>query len=709
MLCLFFLIVFLEKAWALEEGISENPVKIEADSIDYDKETETYQARGNVIIDFSGGTLMADTIILKKPTNEVFAIDRVKLITDSDILEGDEVIYNIKWKTGTVYNGKMFFAKNHLYLWGDTIEKKEDAHYHVQNARATSCDGDLPDWQFAGSELDVKIDGYGTLTHGKFLVKGIPIFYTPFFIFPAKTTRQSGFLLPHFAYSRDINGFDVEIPFYWAISENMDATFYQRYMDKRGFKEGLEYRYAVIGTTFGLFYGDYMNDVKQVKETADNFSRNWQSEHKRWSLYLNHETAYSSGFYIRTDIRKVSDKWYFKDFSSQNYYLDHYSTNEDQHFKRVSFWGNESLQALDSTVRLVQNGGSYHLSALARYTDDFASISNDGTLQKYPEIKLATIKQSVLCTPLNFDFNTTYDYYYRRQGQKGHLYDIGPVFSLPVDLKNMFQLTPKIGLRETFWDRDDRDSTIDSLHGNRQVFNGEMSLSTEMYRVFQINGKIIEKMKHGIKPELIYTYIPDVDQRECPDFVEKIESKNALAYALTNTLLARVKEKNGKFSYVEFFRLKLGQDYDIRERRREVNDADRARRPFGDVFMEFDLMPVQYFSFFSRQRFNMNSGAWKQNNYDLVINDPRGDLATLGYRYTQDAVEEINLFLKAVITSRLDATFTFRRNELDQKTLERTYAFNYHKQCWKLEFGLTDTEDDRRFILNFSLSGFGQE
>ena len=57
--------------------------------------------------------------------------------------------------------------------------------------------------------------------------------------FPAKTTRQSGFLFPMFSLSSERNGLDVELPFFWAISENTDATLYQRYLEKRGFKEGV--------------------------------------------------------------------------------------------------------------------------------------------------------------------------------------------------------------------------------------------------------------------------------------------------------------------------------------------------------------------------------------------------------------------------------------------------------------------------------------
>ena len=51
-------------------------------------------------------------------------------------------------------------------------------------------------------------------------------------------------------------------------------------MDKRGFKEGVEFRYFISSNSFGTFYGDFMNDAWRVNETVGNVSRDWQSDHK---------------------------------------------------------------------------------------------------------------------------------------------------------------------------------------------------------------------------------------------------------------------------------------------------------------------------------------------------------------------------------------------------------------------------------------------
>ncbi|MDO8785535.1 MAG: LPS assembly protein LptD [Syntrophales bacterium] len=696
-------------SFAKEGNISKGPVNIEADSIAYNRAEDTYRAEGNVFIKFSGGVITADSVVLNKAANNALAQGHVMMKSEGDILEGERVIFDIATKKGVVYRGKVFMEKNHFYLGGEKIEKKSETTYNIKEATVTTCDGDAPDWQLTARELDVTVDGYGTLKHGKFLVKGFPLLYIPYLIFPAKTTRQSGFLFPRIAYSLDRHGLDIELPFYWAISESADATFYQRYMEKRGWKEGVEFRYFIGDDSWGTFYGDFLNDVKQTAETSGDISRNWPSDQKRWSFYLNHETTFSKGFYLRTDIAKVSDNWYFKDFSSSNYYLDHYSNNEESYFKKISFFANESLGSLDSTARLVKDWQLYNLTGLVSYTDDFRSASNEATLQKYPEIRLTGIKQPFFDTPLNFELAASYDYYYRTEGQKGHLYDIKPAISLPVNLGGYLQLTPEMAVKETFWDQDGGAAANDNKNGDLKVWNAGVSLTTEFHRIFDVSGETMEKIRHSVKSELTYAYAAVISQdNNRPDFVTEIAGENNLAYALINTLTARVKGKDGQISYRELLRLKLAQTYDIEEARRDVADQGMGRIPFSDLEVELDCVPSEYFSFRGRNRFSVNSGEWKQTNYDLYLNDWRGDTVTFGYRYTQNSLEETNFSLKAPLTGAMDVTYVMRKNLLDGEYLERTYGFNYHKQCWNVALSYSDGENDRRFMISFSLYGLGR-
>ena len=697
--------------------VSPGSVTIEAESISYDQETDTYNASRHVVITYDGGVLTADDVLLNKTKNEALATGNVILKSKNDILEGNRVDFDIETKTGVAYQGKVFFAQNHFYLSGDKIEKRGESTYHIDRAKATTCDGDAPDWQLAGNDLDVTVEGYGTLKHMKFMTNGMPILYMPCLIFPAKTKRQSGFLFPYFAYSNKL-GWDMELPFFWAISDSMDATFYQRYMDMRGFKEGVELRYFTSRDNFGTFYGDFLNDSVRINETIGDVTRNWQSDQQRWSVYLNHQTNFDPTFSFRADIRKVSDSWYFRDFSSHNYYLDNYSQTEDQRFKKVPFLGNDSLTYLESTARLTKNWPLYSLTVLGSYTDNFATQSNDATLQKYPEITLIGIKRPLFGTPLNLEFSTSYDYYYRTTGQRGHLYDIRPYLTLPLNLWGYGQLTPQFGVQETLWQRDDNQETPGAeKQGNRGIYTAALGLRTEIHRIFDVNSGPVQKIRHGIVPEVTYTYVPDVYQDNAPDFVGRIGGQSTLSYSLTNSFIAKMTGQDGKPSYREFLRVKLYQTYDIKEATRDVSATGGAPRiPFSDVGLEVDFLPFQYLSFLARNTYSVYNNNLTLANYDLTLHDSRGDSATLTYRYTQNAIEELDFSLKAVVTKTVDLNYLQQRDQLNQRDVQKTFSLKYHKQCWNVEIGYsekvnitaTGNQYDKSLMVVFSLYGLGK-
>ncbi len=439
-------------------------------------------------------------------------------------------------------------------------------------------------------------------------------------------------------------------------------------------------------------------------------SRDWQEDQKRWSFYLNHETTFASGFNLRTDIHRVSDPWYFHDFSSYNYYLNNYSQTGDKPFQRISFLGDESLGSLNSTVRLTKDWSVYNLSALASYTDDFSSPTNDGTLQVYPVVSVTGFRQPLFGSPLQLEFGASYVNFYRREGQKGQLWELNPTMYLPVRLGPYLQATPWVGFRGSIWDRTDSEADTEDRYVTREIFPVGGTFSSEISRVFTVGSGIggVEKIRHSIRPEIYYTYIPEVLQENLPNFVGGIGAQNILTWALTNTIVSRTKGTDGKANYHQLMRLLLAQTYNIRESRRELTDPETdKRRPFGDLILELDLSPIQYFSFAARNLYNPNTYKWTQTNYDVTLLDNRGDFASVGYRYTQDSLREINLYLKASVTSSIDAVYIFRRNLLDNKTIESTYGIKYRRQCWLFEVNVTSGEYDQTVMGYISLTGLG--
>jgi LPS-assembly protein len=383
---------------------------------------------------------------------------------------------------------------------------------------------------------------------------------------------------------------------------------------------------------------------------------------------------------------------------------------------------------------------NYTLAARVSYTDNFATLDNSGTLQQYPEIIFTSIKRQFFSTPLYHEFTGTYDYFYRGEGQKGHYVNLAPAISLPFNLYNYAKITPQVTLHETYWNREDQQTTSENRSGTRTIYNAGLAMSSQISRVFSVNIQNWEKIRHEIKPEILYSYIPNIRQDNFPNYFPVISSfmdvfaaqglglveQNAVAWSLTNTVTARVKDKTGAKSYLELFRLKLLQVYDINEAKKNTDGSTPERRPFSDIGMELDLRPHPYFSFAARNKYSPYSG-WKETNYDLSIRDWRGDTLTLGYRYTQNSIKEINLDLKAVITEHLSGKFVARldgfnnqavtdatgrsttefNKMFDKKIVENTVGLIYQEQCWGVGVDYTRTYNDKVIMVKISLAGLG--
>ena len=205
------------------------------DEIHYDDTINQYIAKGNVTITKQDKNLSADYVRFDQKYMKAFANGHVIMTAGQDILTGSRMEMDLNAETGTVYNGSIFLQENHFYIKGDTLKKIGKDSYTADKASITSCDGDRPAWKITGRNLKITIEGYGFVKHSALWVRNVPVLYSPFLFFPVKLKRQSGLLAPQFGYS-DRKGTEYIQPFYWAINQSSDATFYVDYMADRGGK-----------------------------------------------------------------------------------------------------------------------------------------------------------------------------------------------------------------------------------------------------------------------------------------------------------------------------------------------------------------------------------------------------------------------------------------------------------------------------------------
>ena len=708
------------------------PWHIVADEMNYDDKAKVYIGRGNVNITKKDKNLNADYVRFNQNTMKVFARGHVVMTVGENIITGTSMDMNLNSETGTIFNGTVFIDENHFYIKGDKIEKVGKDSYAADKASVSTCDGDQPAWKITGRNLKVTVEGYGTVKHAALWAKKVPVLYTPFLVFPVKQKRQTGLLAPQVGYS-DRKGGEYVQPLFWAINESSDATFYAHYMSRRGEKLGAEYRYVLDEQSKGTLMVDFLDD-RQVDDGSPG-SEKWgyagdgvlRPNSDRYWFRMKQDQALSHGFFARLDIDYLSDQDYLHEFK------DGYTgfTETDEYF--VKEFG-RGFDAYDDPVRLNRfnvnrNWPLYSLNAELRWYDDIIKRrqeETDTTLQRLPVITFNGSKQNISTSPFYFDLASEYTYFYSEDGPRNHRMDIYPRLYLPYSFRGYFTIEPSVGLRETVWHFDKEEySSSDKKTLTREMYDIKVDLLSEVYHVFDIEGKRVERIKHTVRPQIIYDYIPEKDQSELPslDGTDRIARTNLITYSLTNTLTSKSKKNTREnkghpsdkpvndnsyeppmHNYNEFLRFKLEQNYDINKEKEDDPE------PFSPIHGELELYPVRYFSIKADADWSHYDSNFRSRNVAATFWDMRRNNLSVDYRYQRDTSETLYTNLGVKISDRLSIRGEYERNIFDSKDLKYGFGFLYETQCWSFDFNLTKEGDDLgvKFMIRlFGIGGIG--
>jgi len=734
----------------------ETPWHIAADEIRYDEKDDLYYAEGSVVITKDEKRITADSVRFNYKAMQARAVGNVIITTGADILSGREVDLDLKAETGTVYEGTLFLEENHFYIRGDKIQKTGESTYTAENVSISTCDGESPDWKITGRKLQVAIEGYGSVTHAALWAKKLPVLYSPYLIFPAKLKRQSGFLPPQTGIS-DRKGFEYVQPYFWAISDSSDATFYFHHMEERGEKIGTEYRYILKDLSKGTVMFDGLEDRKMddgsFAGTDQSASRKWGYEDDailrpnadRYWFRMKHDQNLPYNFTAKIDLDVVSDQDYLTEFKSG--YMGFEDTNEyfiDTYGRGLDDYNDQTRL---NRLNLNRLWSSFSLNADARWTDDVIKRrweETDNTLQELPYINFSGLKQPVLTGPFFFDLDTSYTHFYREYGTKGHRTDIYPRFYLPYKFKSYFTFEPSAGLRNTSWyiSEDESSAVIEDRAFNRNLYDFRLDLTSNMFNIFDIASARIDRIKHNVRPQIVYDYTPSLNQDDYPRFdsIDRIPAKNLITYSITNLFTSRARpsaapspepaenrsrseasvtesdagsiepEDGGSvtaddmppFKYHQFSRLKLQQSYDINK----ANDHDPE--PFSPISAEFDWVPGRYFSLRADAEWSRYESEFLTHNVAAGFSDFRNDRLFIEHRYNHGQSETVYADIRVNLVHNFSVYGDYERNIFDGRKIKSSLGMIYDSQCWALNVRYSDEETDRKFEFIITLHGLGE-
>ena len=688
----------------------ESPWQVTARSLSYSAEEGVYVAEGDVVITKADQSLYAQKAIYNVKTGIAKVSGDVRLEAGGDIFQGEQGFFDLKNKTGRIENGSLFIGENHYYISGKVMEKLAEDTYLIKDCLLTTCDGENPVWSITGSEVRVTIEGYGKVKDAAFRVRGVPFIYVPYMIFPAKTQRQTGLLPPRLGYS-DRKGMDMEVPFFWAISDQTDATFYERFMSERGYMQGLEFRYVANEDSKGNFLFDILSDRKEEKNMNDpddvQLSPFARTNSTRYWFRGRLDQDLTSRLEARLDADFVSDQDYLREFEGGLFGLKARPDLAEESRRPVEETHSPTRR---SGLRLSHDGEAYSLQALASYHQRPENPSQDQTAQPLAGLNFNLLPEQIMNFPMFFTLGSDYDYVWRDVGQKGHRVSLNPELRFPLWLGRYMEFEPYFRYTYNAQWFDENQQNLD--HYYRRAYEAGARVATSAERIYDVNFRNAKRLKHKVSPVLSYRHRVHQDENKVSPWFEPIDEKgkiNQVTLSIENFLDARLESKKGEVTYRQWAFLNLSQSYDIEESRHK--EPETKDKPFEPLTALLILRPFQHIDLYSEAK-------WDHYDHKITFADlsldvsversgQRKDTFKVDYQYEKDGQKSLNFWLGVNLAHGFSVGSSLERDLGMAHTISNSYWLDYQNQCWGVRFGAERQDEDTNVIVLFRLLGLG--
>lgn len=739
------------------------PWKIYADSLVSVNDGVVIEGRGNILLVRGEDYLKADFARLYTNTQWILLQGNVYAKLGADEVEAAEAEFDLTNSTGWLKDAKLFLAGPHMYFKSNEIYKKGESRYSLVKATATTCDGDVPLWKIDAKEADLEVDSYAHFYDVVFNVKEHGVLYTPYFVAPTKTTRQSGLLLPNYGYS-STQGYYYTQPYFHVIDQSRDLTVYGTVLTEKGFMPSLEYRSHTkenekMWAMFDFLYDD-TRVMHEGQDEVDKHDGNIRTNRARyWLRAMGNGDVFESDWRYKYNLDYVSDQNFIREFSNRMTGFDYTKEKSYQMFGRNFTEADENRITQGFAYR---NFEKFYLTAGMKYTQD-PSFGNgnqrrkyDTTVQHLPELGLYWNRDRFAENlPIEWNMQTSAGYYYRRSGTKGAKAEIYPELVFPVSVGFLRGEVAGRGRGTMYTGISSNNTSLLTDRGERQRQGSDTrfipefrtSFYTQAERVWQFGEKNapvaanvgereIVALKHRIQPRISYEWIDKVDQEDKPFFTleDRIQEQNNLIFRLDNILTTKysstVQQKDGiknVTSYLDLIRLQLSTGYDFKEDNRTKHSQEYERRPWHDFRTRLVFTPRKWISFNGDTFYSFYDH--KLNRVDIgttLFHETYGSFSTSysqrepNYNYRKfvdyDNIDDIIPSQRInVITNTLHFKaspqlqfYLMDRMNLDTgDNYERALGVGYRHQCLYLYTEYNKDPIEERISLNIEFLGLG--
>ncbi|MBW2163035.1 MAG: LPS-assembly protein LptD [Deltaproteobacteria bacterium] len=678
------------------------PWRIEALQLTYFHSSDVILGEGAVQVRRGNLKVCADRIIYDRRNAMVRANGNVVIYLDMDVLKGTEGELDLSTSTGTVENADLFLQRNNIHLLAKQIWKTGPEEYQAKNATISTCPLPKQAWNFKCRDLKLTTGGMAFAKSNFFNIRDIPVLYSPWVVLPINKYRKTGLLLPYFSTSKR-NGAELNVPFFWAINDSMDATFYQHSMSKRGWMEGVEFRHVFSPEDKGILRYNFLVDT--LEDEDFNNDEDTRGNERRWWLRAKADQHLPWDFEAKVDVDLISDRDYLLEFDQGPMGYD----KTDNIFRKT--FGRSLSDETDlirpSTLQITKLAQDIFFGGEGRYNDNQEG-KQDSTVQTYPRLVLHGFRKPLFNSLFYYDWATSYIHYWREADIREQRLHMEPSISLPLNLYNLADLILSGTIEETMYEVSGNDSEQHpDSHSNRLLYNLNADLSTTFGRTYYLSDE--KTMRHNIRPGLTYQYRPSENQDDLPDIdiLDRLEPTNRITLSLLSFLSSKTPLGNNRFAYTDVARFSLKQSYDTNENNRDLPGEEDPGH-FSDIYAELDFKPFPNLFMRYDTSYNVYGKGFTKYNFLGRLSNSAEDRLDLEYRYNCLAhINELNLEIYTALSPSWYGMYRLKGNLSESSGVESVYGLRYQSTCWALEGKLKKDEDETRFTFHLELLGIG--
>ena len=566
------------KAYQKLQSSGQAPFNISARDIKYDQDNNRVIGDGGIVINYSSLVIEATRGVVDLSSNEAEVSGDVRMSDLGSSIVGDTARFDLDLGTGIIQNADLNFADGGYQIDAKTVERRTGDSYSLTDATFTTCacpeGNEVCPWRISAANAQITRNGYGRAEDAFFEILNVPVMYTPYFIFPAKTDRQTGFLNPTIGQSSQ-NGFELFLPFFWNISPSADMTISP--LVQTNVRVGVNTQFRSIFSKTSSIDSDFLyldelwrdgedlgTNTSGISDPTIHQDRFGGYMFQKWSSVLGNDVP----------VQFITDAHY----TSDNLMLREYNRNSNI--------GEYNSRFLVSTADFrVPLSKSLVFDLVTEYNESLVS-DQDVVFQRVPEATLSSTNffnpfgDNFFGAKLNSASQMSSAYFVREEGYNGTRQELYQSLRMPFHIKNYLDNQLEVAARGNVYNIDSLSSTSDdqqvTCDGNsddclernstRLVPDIKFKTGTAVEKVYEVDRdswikNVLElgptyrteeltKIKHTLEPQIKYRFIPSVNQDDNPLFqaTDRMNQTNVATYSLTQRIFGRFEPRN-KYLY----------------------------------------------------------------------------------------------------------------------------------------------------------------